>query len=99
MIAAPNGPRSAMPSLDALANVRQFRAVLTNTRTFLRSFTAFKAKARRGETVRLSDGAAIFIFRLETEGKSLIGAAKGKIKCRGDLTKPTLPAAAWKPSL
>lgn len=71
----------------------------TTVRTFLREFSAFKARARRGETVRVHDKEGEFLFTAATARKSLIGAARGKMTLRGDLTQPTLPADSWKPSL
>jgi hypothetical protein len=71
----------------------------TNTREFLRSFTTFKAKARRGEVVRLHDKQGDYLFTAATARRLLLGAAAGRIVCHADLTKPTLSAAAWKPSL
>jgi len=73
--------------------------MITNTRTFLRSFTSFKARARKGEAVRVQDKEGEFLFTASTSRKSLLGAAKGKIVFHGDLTKPTLPNGGWKPSL
>lgn len=73
--------------------------MVTNTRRFLRDFTTFKAKARKGETVRVQDKEGEFLFTATTPRKSLLGAAKGKIVFHDDLTKPTLPADGWKPSL
>ena len=49
----------------------------TNVRTFLRHFTTFKAKARRGERVRILDREGEFIFAAATPRKSLLGAARG----------------------
>jgi hypothetical protein len=71
----------------------------TNTRNFLRSFASFKAKARKGETVRVQDKEGEFLFAAAAPRRSLLGAAKGKIVLHGDLTKPTLPDESWKPSL
>lgn len=71
----------------------------TNVRTFLREFTTFKAKARRGERVRIVDRDGEFVFAAATPRKSLLGAGRGKIVIRGDLTKPTLGPRGWKPSL
>lgn len=72
----------------------------TNVRTFLRQFSGFKARARRGETVRVQDKEGEFIFTAANPSKkSLLGAANGKMSFRGDLTEPTLPPDAWKPSL
>jgi hypothetical protein len=71
----------------------------TNVRTFLRDFTTFKAKARRGERVRILDREGEFIFAAATPRKSLLGAGRGKIVIRGDLTQPTLGRRGWKPSL
>jgi hypothetical protein len=65
----------------------------------LREFTHFKAKARRGERVRILDREGEFIFSAAAPRKSLLGAARGKITIRGDLTKPTLNKTGWKPSL
>ena len=73
--------------------------MITNTRTFLRSFTAIKAKARKGETVRVQDKEGEFLFTAASPRKSLLGIAKGKITFHDDLTKPTLPNGSWKPSL
>ena len=73
--------------------------MLTNTRTFLRSFTTFKARARKGETVRVQDKEGEFLFTAATPRKSLLGTAKGKIVFHDDLTKPTLANEGWKPSL
>lgn len=71
----------------------------TNVRTFLREFATFKAKARRGEMVRINDGKGEFIFTAVQARKTLLGAGKGKITFHGDITGPTLPNSAWKPSL
>ncbi len=71
----------------------------TNVRTFLRDFTTFKAKARRGERVRILDREGEYIFAAAAPRKSLLGAARGRITIRGDLTKPTLGRGGWKPSL
>jgi len=73
--------------------------MVTNTRTFLRSFTTFKARARKGETVRVQDKEGEFLFTAAMPRKSLLGTAKGKIAFHDDLTKPTLPDEGWKPSL
>lgn len=73
--------------------------MIVNVRTFLRDFSAIKARARKGETVRVKDKSGEFIFTADTPRKSLLGAAKGKIFIHADLTKPTLPDDAWKPSL
>jgi hypothetical protein len=77
----------------------QFGIMLTNTRNFLRDFASIKAKARKGETVRVQDREGEFLFTAATPRKSLLGAAKGKIAFHDDLTKPTLPNHGWKPSL
>jgi hypothetical protein len=73
--------------------------MITNVRTFLRDFTTFKARARRGETVRVQDKEGEFVFAASLPRKSLLGAARGKIAFHGDLTKPTLTGDAWRPSL
>jgi len=73
--------------------------MVTNVRTFLRDFTTFKARARKGETVRVQDKEGEFLFTAATPRKSLLAAAKGRITWHEDLTKPTLPSGAWKPSL
>lgn len=74
--------------------------MVTNTRTFLRSFTTFKSKARKGETVRVKDQTGEFLFTAVTlTRRSLLGAAAGKITFHADLTKPTLSNDSWKPSL
>ena len=71
----------------------------TNVRTFLRDFTTFKARARRGERVRILDREGEFVFSAAVARKSLLGAARGKIMIHGDLTKPTLRKTGWKPTL
>lgn len=71
----------------------------TNTRTFLRDFAAFKARARKGGTIRVQDKEGEFLFTAAQIRKSLLGAAKGKIVCHDDLTEPTLANGGWKPSL
>lgn len=71
----------------------------TNVRNFLRDFATFKAHARKGTTVRVQDKEGQFLFTSTAPRKSLLGAAKGKITFHGDLTRPTLPNDAWKPSL
>ena len=73
--------------------------MVTNTRRFLREFTTFKTRARKGETVRVQDKEGVFLFTAATPRKSLLGAASGKIVFRGDLTQPTLPDDGWKASL
>lgn len=73
--------------------------VTTNVRTFLREFPAFKARARRGGTVRIRDKEGEFIFAAVGARRTLLGAARGKIKSHGDLVGPTLGADGWKPSL
>ncbi|MBI5767440.1 MAG: hypothetical protein HZA93_06560 [Verrucomicrobia bacterium] len=73
--------------------------MVTNVRTFLREFTTFKARARKGETVRVQDKEGEFLFAAAAPRRSLLGAARGRITCHGDLTQPTLPGDAWKPSL
>ena len=40
--------------------------MVTGTRTFLRSFTTFKSRARRGETVRVKDQPGEFLFTAVT---------------------------------
>jgi hypothetical protein len=65
--------------------------MMTNTRNFLRSFTTFKAMARKGETIRVRDKDFEYLFNAAMPKKSLIGSARGKIGFKGDLTKPTLP--------
>jgi hypothetical protein len=71
----------------------------TNVRTFLRDFSTFKAKARKGGTVRIRDKEGEFIFTAVGQRHTLLGAARGKIAFHADLTKPTLPEEGWKPSL
>ena len=73
--------------------------MITNVRTFLRDFTTFKAKARKGETVRVQDKEGEFVFSAAGLRNSLLGAARGKITFHGDLTQPTLSNENWKPSL
>lgn len=71
----------------------------TSVRAFLRDFRAIKARARRGETIRVQDKAGEFLFSAATPRRSLVGAAKGKISFHDDLTKPTLGKDGWKASL
>jgi hypothetical protein len=85
--------------LDNLPNVRHIWIMITNTRNFLRFFTSYKAKARKGETVRVQDKECEFLFTAAVPRKSLVGSAKGKIGFQDDLTKPTLQNESWKPSL
>jgi hypothetical protein len=73
--------------------------MVTNTRSFLRNFAMFKAKARKGEAVRVQDKEGEYLFTSAAPRKSLLGAAKGKIVFHDDLTKPTLTDGNWKPSL
>lgn len=73
--------------------------MVTNTRSFLRNFATYKAKARRGEAVCVQDKEGEFLFTAAAPRKSLLGAARGKIVLHDDLTKPTLSDEAWKPSL
>ncbi|MCX6951732.1 MAG: hypothetical protein NTV51_06060 [Verrucomicrobia bacterium] len=65
-------------------------AVVTNTRNFLRDFSALKARARKGETVRVQDKEGVFLFTAATPRKSPLGAARGKIAFHADLTQPSL---------
>ena len=71
----------------------------TNVRTFLREFSAFKARARKGGTVRIRDKEGEFLFTAAGPRHTLLGAARGKITFHGDIAGPTLGAAGWKPSL
>jgi hypothetical protein len=73
--------------------------MVTNTRTFLRDFTTFKAKARKGEAVRVRDKEGEFLFTAGAVRKSLLGAAKGRIVFHDDVSQPTLRGDHWKPSL
>jgi hypothetical protein len=89
----------ARAMLDNRHYVRHDESMVTNTRTFLRSFVSFKAKARKGETVRVQDKEGEYLFMAAAPRKSLLGAAKGKIVFHDDLAKPTLTNESWKPSL
>lgn len=76
--------------------------MVTNTRTFLREFRVLKTKARRGEAIRIRDRNGeefLFTIAAPAKPKSLLGGAKGKITIHGDITKPTVPDSAWRPSL
>lgn len=73
--------------------------VITNTRNFLRDFSAIKARARRGQTVRIKDKEGEFIFAAAVPRKSLLGAAKGRLVVHTDLSQPTLSNEEWRPSL
>lgn len=87
------------PALANFSFVRQHPVVLTNTRNFIRGFSAFKAKARKGATIHVHDKEGVFHFTAASSRKSLVGCARGKILFAGDLTRPTLPNKGWKPSL
>jgi hypothetical protein len=69
----------------------------TNVRTFLREFPRFKARARRGETVKIKDRSGEFIFSASSAPRrqSLLGCLKGRIRIRGDLTRPTSSDSEW----
>jgi hypothetical protein len=71
----------------------------TSTRSFLREFAAHKARARRGETVRILDRGTEFVFTAVMPRTGLVGCSKGRIRIVGDLTAPTLAAEAWRPGL
>jgi hypothetical protein len=73
--------------------------VVTTTRKFLRNFRSFKARARKGEAVRVKDKEGEYLFTAASPRKSLLGAAKGRIIFHGDLTKPTLSDDGWNPSV
>lgn len=73
--------------------------MVTNVRRFLREFPTFKRRARAGEVVRVQDKAGEFLFTAAMPRKSLLGAARGKISIRGDITGPTLPPGEWQASL
>jgi hypothetical protein len=85
--------------LDTHFFVRRLRTVNVNVRTFLRDFATCKAQARRGRTVRIRDREGEFLFTAVGTRRHLLGSARGKIRFVGDLTQPTLPDEAWKPSL
>jgi hypothetical protein len=91
--------RQVLPVRDKKYNVIHSAEMVTTTRAFLRSFSAFKARARKGETVRVQDREGEFLFTAATAKRSLLGAAKGKIAFHDDLTRPTLPNESWQPSL
>lgn len=71
----------------------------TTVRSFLRNFADYKAKARKGEVIRVQDREGDFVFTAATQPKSLLGAARGKIKVHEDITQPTLNDEAWHPNL
>lgn len=71
----------------------------TNVRTFLREFPTFKARARKGDTVRIRDKEGEFLFTAAGARHTLLGAARGKIAFHGDIVKPTPGGGGWKPSL
>lgn len=85
--------------IDELCFVKHVARMTTNVRTFLRDFSTFKAKARKGGTVRIRDKEGEFIFTAVGERRTLLGAARGKIVFGADLTQPTLTDDGWKPSL
>jgi len=70
-----------------------------NTRNFLRNFSAVKARARKGEAVRVQDKEGEYLFTALAPRKSLLGAVRGRIVIHGDITKPTLAGDHWRPSL
>lgn len=92
-------PVPAFSMFDRNWFVRQRVGMTTNVRTFLREFAAFKAKARRGDTVRIRDKEGEFVFTAAGTRRTLLGAAKGKIAFAADIVRPTLPDGGWKPSL
>lgn len=65
----------------------------TKVRSFLRTSETDKARALRGEAVLLHNEKGEYLVTAATARKTLLGAARGKITIRGDLTQPTL--AAW----
>ena len=71
----------------------------TNVRTFLREFPSFKARARKGETVHINDREGKFLFTAVGTRKTLLGAGRGKITFRQDISGPTLREGDWKASL
>ena len=79
--------------------VRHWVLMKTNVRTFLREFAAFKARARRGETVMIEDREGRFHFTAVGARKTLLGSGRGKLTIKGDIVGPTLKNSAWKPSL
>ncbi len=70
-----------------------------NIHTFLREFATFKEMARRGEIVQIEDREGKFLFTAVGVRKTLLGAGRGKLIIKGDITGPTLKNSAWKPSL
>jgi len=84
---------------DVFIFVRHLTGMQTNVRSFLRDFAAFKAKARKWVSIRILDKGGDFLFTCTKPGRSLMGAAKARLAVRADLTRPTLPRSAWKPSL
>lgn len=74
--------------------------MITTTRSFLRDFAAFKARARGGETVRIKDREGEYLFTAASlKRRSLLGVAKGRIRTQADLTQPTLGESDWRPGL
>jgi hypothetical protein len=71
----------------------------TGVRTFLREFPVFKARARKGGAVHISDKKDDFLFTAVGARKPLLGVACGKIAFHADISVPTLCADGWKPSL
>lgn len=67
----------------------------TKVRSFLRTSETDKARALRGETLRLRDEKGGYLGTGAPARKTLLGAARGKITIRGDLTQPTLTARDW----
>ena len=67
----------------------------TKVRSFLRTSEPDKARALRGKAVHLRDEKGGYLGTGTPARKTLLGAARGKITIRGDLTQPTLTARDW----
>ena len=73
----------------------------TNVSTLLREFPKVKRAALRGERVviRTREGNLVLSAEFPPD-RALLGSMRGTFRDTGtDLSTPTLPASAWKPSL
>ncbi|MEI6676627.1 MAG: hypothetical protein WCO57_15765 [Verrucomicrobiota bacterium] len=73
----------------------------TNVSTLLREFPRVKRAALRGERVVIKTREGNLVLAAESPPeRNLLGSMRGTfIETGTDLTTPTLPEPAWKPSL
>ncbi len=67
----------------------------SKVRAFLHNSETDKTREFRSETVRRRDEKGEGLGTATPARKTLLGAARGKITIRGDLTQPTLTARDW----